>query len=43
VELLSLLLYEDLILVLLDHLVVLLLVGDRELHQLILYMHAMMM
>ena len=34
--------YEDVLLVLLDHLLVLLLAGDRELHQLVLYMHAMM-
>ena len=37
------LLYEDLLLVLLDHLLVLLLSGGHEFHQLILYMHAMMM
>ena len=37
------LLYEDLLLVLLDHLLVLLLSGHHELHQLVLYMHAMMM
>lgn len=37
------LLYEDLLLVLLDHLLILLLSGGHELHQLILYMHAMMM
>ena len=39
----DLLLYEDLLLVLLDHLLVLLLARDHELHQLVLYMHAMMM
>ena len=37
------LLYENLHLVLLDHLLVLLLSGGHELHQLVLYMHAMMM
>ena len=37
----GLLLYEDL-LVLLDHLLVLLLSGGYELHQLVLYMHATM-
>ena len=37
------LLYENLLLVLLDHLLVLLLSGDHELHQLVLYMHAMTM
>ena len=37
------LLYENLLLVLLDHLLVLLLSGGHELHQLVLYMHAMMM
>ena len=37
------LLYENHLLVLLDHLNVLLLSGNHELHQLILYMHAMMM
>jgi hypothetical protein len=35
------LLHGDLLLILLEHLV-LLLAGDRELHQLILYMHVMM-
>jgi hypothetical protein len=39
----KLLLYEYLLLVLFDHLVVLLLPGGHELHQLILCMHAMMM
>ena len=39
----SFLLYENLLLVLLDHLLVLLLSGDHDLHQLVLYMHAMMM
>ena len=37
------LLYENLLLVLLDHLLVLLLSGGHELHQLILYMHVTMM
>ena len=37
------LLYEDLLLVLLNHLLVLLLSDGHELHQLVLYMHAMMM
>ena len=37
------LLYENLLLVLIDHLLVLLLTCGHELHQLILYMHAMMM
>ena len=37
------LLYEDLVLVLLDHLLIILLSSGHELHQLILYMHAMMM
>ena len=37
------LLYENLLLVLLDHLLVLLLFGGHKLHQLVLYMHAMMM
>ena len=37
------LLYEDLLLILLDHLLVLLLSGGHELHQLVLYMHATMM
>ena len=37
------LLYENLLLILLDHLLVLLLACGHELHQLILYMHAMMM
>ena len=37
------LLYEDLLLVLLNHLLVLLLSGGHELHQLVLYMHATMM
>ena len=36
-------LYENLLLVHLDHLLVLLLTHGRELHQLVLYMHAMMM
>ena len=36
-------LYEDLLLVLPDHLLVLLLSGGHELHQLVLYMHATMM
>ena len=39
----GLLLYEDLDLVLLDHLLILLLSGGHELHQLVLYIHAMMM
>ena len=39
----DLLLHEDLLLVLLDHLFILLLSGGHELHQLVLYMHAMMM
>ena len=39
----DLLLHEDLLLVLLDHLLVLLLAHGHELHQLVLYMHAMMM
>jgi hypothetical protein len=38
----KLLLYEYLLLVLFDHLFVLLLLGDHELHQLVLYMQAMM-
>ena len=37
------LLYKDLLLALLDHLLVLLLFGGHELHQLVLYVHAMMM
>ena len=37
------LLYEDLLLVLLDHLLVLLLSGGHELHQVVLCMHATMM
>ena len=37
------LLYEDLILVLLNHLLVFLLSSGHELHQCVLYMHAMMM
>ena len=37
------LLYEDLLLVLLDHLLVLLLSGGHELHQLVLYMSATIM
>ena len=37
------LLYKDLLLVLLDHLLVFLLSGGLELHQRVLYMHAMMM
>ena len=37
------LLYENLLLILLDHLLILLLSGGHELHQLVLYMHAMMM
>ena len=37
------LLYENLLLVLLNHLLVLLLSDGHELHQLVLYMHAMMM
>ena len=37
------LLYKDLLLVLLNHLLVLLLSDGHELHQLVLYMHAMMM
>ena len=37
------LLYKDLLLALLDHLLVLLLSGGNELHQLIIYMHEMMM
>ena len=37
------LLYENLLLVLLDHILILLLSGGHELHQLILYMHTMMM
>ena len=37
------LLYEDLLLVLLDHLLILLFSDGHELHQLVLYMHAMMM
>ena len=37
------LLYENLLLVLLDHLLVLLLSDRYELHQLIFYMHAMIM
>ena len=37
------LLYENLLLILLDHLLVLLLARGYELHQLVLYMHAMMM
>ena len=39
----DLLLYEDLFLVLFNHLLVLLLTHGHELHQLILYMHAMAM
>ena len=37
------LLYEDLLLILLDHLLILLVSSGHELHQLVLYMHAMMM
>ena len=37
------LLHENLLLVLLDHLLILLLPAGHELHQLILYMHTMMM
>ena len=37
------LLYENLLLVLLDHLLVLLLSGGHELYQLVLYMHTTMM
>jgi hypothetical protein len=37
----KLLLYEHLLLVLFDHLIVLLLPSGHELHQLVLYMHAM--
>ena len=37
------LLYENLLLVLLDHLLVFLLSGSHELNRLVLYMHAMMM
>ena len=37
------LLYENLLLILLDHLLIFLLSSGHELHQLILYMHAMMM
>ena len=39
----DLLLYEDLLLILFNHLLVLLLALSHELHQLILYMHAMTM
>ena len=39
----DLLLYEDLLLVLFNHLLVLLLALDHELHQLAFYMHAMTM
>ena len=42
-QLRDLLLHKDLLLVLLDHLLILLLSGGHELHQLVLYMHAMMM
>ena len=42
-RLLSFLLCEDLLLVLLDHLVVHLLVDRHEIHQLGIYMHEMMM
>ena len=37
------LLYENLLLVLLNHLLILLLTHGHELHQIVLYMHAMMM
>ena len=37
------LLYKNLLLILLDHLLILLLSDGHELHQLVLYMHAMMM
>ena len=39
----DLLLHEDLLLVLLDHLLILVIAGGHDLHQLFLYMHAMMM
>ena len=39
----DLLVHEDLLLVLFNHLFVLLLTHDHELHQLVLYMHAMTM
>ena len=39
----DLLLHEDLLLVLLDHLLALLFSGGHELYQLVLYMHATMM
>ena len=39
----DLLLHEELLLILFNHLLVLLLARGHELHQLILYMHAMMM
>ena len=38
----DLLLHEDLLLVLFDHLLVLVIAGGHDLHQLVLYMHAMM-
>ena len=37
------LLHEDLLLVLLDHLLILMIAGGHDLHQLVLYMHAMVM
>ena len=39
----DLLLHKDLLLILLDHLLVFLLSSGHELHQRVLYMHAMMM
>ena len=39
----DLLLHEDLLLILFNHLLVFLLARGHELHQLVLYMHAMMM
>ena len=42
-QLQDLLLHDDLLLILFNHLLVLLLARGHELHQLVLYMHAMMM